>query len=49
MKEKVKEYFWTDRINNRNWMQKLVIELTGDIIMIIIGLIVGYYMKTMFI
>jgi hypothetical protein len=49
MKEKIKKHFWIDKINNKDWMQKLAVELIGDVIMVVAGLVVGYYMKTMFI
>ena len=49
MKEKVKTLVWTKRLNNKDWMQKAIVEIAGDGIMLAIAIVIGYYIKTMFI
>jgi|YelNatPoosite2B6_FD_2.fasta_scaffold00009_242 hypothetical protein len=49
MKEKVKTLVWTKRLNNKDWMQKAIVEVVGDGIMLALAIVIGYYIKTIFI
>lgn len=49
MKQKLIEVIWTKRLNKKEWMQNAIIEILGDVIMIVMAFVMGYYLKTMFI
>lgn len=49
MKEKLIQLVWTKRLNNKDWMQKAIVEVTGDMLMLGIAIVIGYYIKTLFI